>query len=109
MMYFIATRLAEDPRTESGQKRYANLINAVQALGPWSDRMDRVWLVESQLSASRIRTLLKPHLGNGERIFVGQFTQNWAGFNMGKTFPDWIGRRDFDVPKAPSRSKKNKK
>lgn len=109
MMYFIATRLAEDPRTESGKARYANLINAIQALGPWSDRLDGVWLVESKLSASKIRTLLKPHLRGNERVFVGQFTNNWAGFNMGQTFPEWIGRRDFDVPKTASRSRKSKK
>ena len=109
MMYFVATRLAVDPRSEQGKARYAGLVNAIQALGPWSDRMDRVWLVESKLSASRIRTLLKPHVANNERIFVGQFSNNWAGYNMGQGFPDWIGRRDFDVPKAPSRSKRQKK
>lgn len=109
MMYFIATRLAQDPSSEAGQKRYATLINAIQALGPWSDRLDRAWLVESKLSASRIRTLLKPHLGKNERVFVGQFSQNWAGYNMGNGFPEWIGRRDFDVPKAAGRSGKSKK
>lgn len=109
MMYFVAARLAEDPRSESGKVRYANFVNAIQALGPWSDRMDRVWLVESKLSASRIRSLLKPHVGKNERLFVGQFSNNWAGYNMGQAFPEWIGRRDFDVPKAPSRSKKSKK
>lgn len=108
MMYFVAARLVEDPRSERGQVRYANFLNAIQGLGAWSDRMGNVWLVESKLSASRIRSLLKPHLATNERLFVGQFTKNWAGYNMGETFPEWIGRRDFDVPKAPSRSRKPK-
>lgn len=98
MMYFIAARLEDDVRTESGKQRYENLINAITSLGPWSDRLGNVWLVESKLSASRIRTLLKPHVGAEERIFVGQFSQNWAGFNMGANFPEWIKRRDFSTP-----------
>lgn len=100
MMYFIAARLDEDIRTDAGKQRYENLINAVTSLGPWSDRLGNVWLVESKLSASRIRTLLKPHVGETDRIFVGQFSQNWAGFNMGANFPDWIKRRDFTTPGA---------
>ena len=98
MMYFIATKLEEDPTTEEGKVKYEDFINAVTSLGAWSDRLGQTWLVESKLSASRIRSLLKPHLSNKERVFVGQFSQNWAGFNMGPNFPKWIKRRDFDIP-----------
>ncbi len=102
MMYVIATRLSEDTKSEAGKERYADLINAVTALGPWSDRLGNTWLVESKLPANRIRTLLKPHLHEGDRIFVAQFTGNWAGYNMGRTFPDWIKRRDFSTPGGPA-------
>ncbi|MCA9567590.1 MAG: hypothetical protein KC656_07095 [Myxococcales bacterium] len=98
MMYFISTRLSMDPRSEEGKARYENLLNALTSLGPWSDRLDNTWLVESKLSASRIRTLLKPHLLEGDRVFVGQFTENWAGYNMGSSFPEWAKRRDFSTP-----------
>ena len=52
--------------------------------------------LESRLGAGQIRTLLKAHLEPGDRVFVGQFTQNWAGFNMG--FPEWAQRRSFERP-----------
>lgn len=97
MMYFIATRLQADPKG-AGKAQYENLTNAISALGPSSDRLDRCWLVESKLSAGRIRSLLKPHLLDGDRVFVGQFTGNWAGFAMGPKFPEWIKRRDFSTP-----------
>jgi hypothetical protein len=101
-MYFISTRLSADPNTEEGQKTYANFITAVTSLGPWSNRLDNTWLVESKLPAGRIRTLLKPHMQPGDRIFVGQFTTNWAGFNMGQNFPEWAKRREFGTPGQPS-------
>lgn len=91
MMYFVATKLSA-PLDDSA---YEGLNLAVKALGPWSDRLDQTWLVESALGAGQIRTLLKPHLQDGDRVFVGEFTQNWAGFNMGRTFPDWMKRRTF--------------
>jgi hypothetical protein len=97
MMYFIATKLAADPKAD-GKLQYEALTNAITALGPWSDRLDKCWIVESKLPADRIRTLLKPHLLKDDRLFVGQFTGNWAGFNMGPKFPEWIKRRDFTTP-----------
>ena len=98
MVYVVATRLAQDPKTDPGKAAYANLLNAITALGPWSDRLGEAWIVESKLSASRIRDLLKPHLKAGDRLFVGQCTPNWASFAMGPQFPAWIRRRDFSGP-----------
>ena len=98
MVYVIATRLGQDHRTEAGKATYGNFVNAVTALGPWSDRLGDAWIVESKLSASRIRDLLKPHVKESDRLFVGQLTQNWASFAMGPQFPAWIRRRDFSGP-----------
>lgn len=91
-MYFVALTL-KGPESD-----YVNLRNAIEALGPWSNRMPACWLVESRLSARKIRDLLKPHLGPGDRLFVGQFGHNWAGTQMGAGFPEWMGRRAFEVP-----------
>jgi hypothetical protein len=98
MVYVVSSRLSQDLRTESGKATYANFVNAVTALGPWSDRMADTWIVETKLSASRIRDLLKPHLKANDRLFVAQITQNWASFAMGPQFPAWIRRRDFTGP-----------
>lgn len=97
-MYFVAMRL-QGPRED-----YKNLENALKALGPWSNRLEGTWLVESRLSSRTVRDLLKPHLKPGDRLFVGQFTQNWAGTNMGDGFPDWMKRRDLgSAPEAGKR------
>lgn len=91
-MYFVAFHLT------GAEADYENLRNALKALGPWSNRLPNTWLVESKLSARRVRDLLKPHLKDGDRLFVGQFAgQNWAGTGMGAGFPEWLGRRSFDT------------
>ena len=92
-MYFIAMHLT------ASDESYENLRNAMKALGAWSNRLPNCWIVESKLSARRIRDLLKPHLKDTDRLFVGQFVnQNWAGTGMGSGFPEWLNRRSFDAP-----------
>lgn len=96
MMYFIALKLTQPADSPA----YEGLTLAIKSLGPWSDRLGATWLVESKLGAGQIRTLLKAHLQDGDRVFVGQFTQNWAGYNMGQGFPEWTKRRNFERPTA---------
>ena len=90
-MYFIALQLRGQP------DQYVALENAIKALGAWSNRLPGCWLVQSRLSARRIRDLLKPHLQATDRIFVGQFSRNWAGSGMGTGFPEWLNRRAFSL------------
>jgi hypothetical protein len=92
-MYMIALGLS------GKHEEYGALETAIKALGPWSNRMPETWIVETRISAKRIRDLLKVHLEPGDRLFVGQFTKNWAGTNMGPSFPEWMGRRTFDDTK----------
>lgn len=92
MMYFVALKLSKP----ADSPEYEGLQLAIKALGPWSDRLGDTWLVESRLGAGQIRTLLKAHMLDGDRLFVGQFTQNWAGYNMGRGFPEWAQRRTFE-------------
>ena len=94
-MYMIAFKL------NGPDGAYENLETAIKALGPWSNRLADCWIVESRFNARRIRDLMKPHLNleAGDRVFVAQFNENWAGSNMGQNFPEWIKRRDF----APTR------
>lgn len=94
-MYFIALRL------QKPWEEYENLENAIKALGPWSNRLETTWLVESRLSSRTIRDLLKPHIQPGDRLFVGQFARNWAGTGMGEGFPEWLKRRTFDLSRSP--------
>lgn len=88
-MYFISFRL------KSALTEYPDLERAMKALGSWSNRFETNWFVESKLSARALRDLLKPHLKDGDRLFVGQFNQNWAANNMGDGFAEWMKRRDF--------------
>ncbi len=93
-MYFIALKLTQS----IDAKEYEGLVLAIKSLGPWSDRLGDTFLVESRLGAGQIRTLLKAHTLEGDRVFVGQFNQNWAGYNMGQGFPEWAKRRNFERP-----------
>lgn len=89
-MYFVALHL------QGPAEQYESLFNAIKALGNWSNRIPDCWFLESRASARRIRDTLKPHLKPGDRLFVGQFNQNWAGTGMGEGFPDWMKRRSFE-------------
>jgi hypothetical protein len=89
-MYFISLGL------QAPESDYPNLRNALEALGPWSNRMPNLWMVESRLSSRKIRDLLKPHLRPNDRLMVAQITRNWAGTGMGDGFPEWMSRRTFD-------------
>lgn len=88
MMYFIALQLAEDLDGRD------DLRTTLQRFGPWSNRLGDTWLVESTFSARTIRDRVKAHLQPGERVFVGEFNTNWAGYGMGSSFPDWMKRRE---------------
>lgn len=87
MMYFVAMQL-EAPLAERDALRAT-----LEGFGPWSNRLGDTWLVESTFSASTLRDRLKAQLRPGERVFVGEFNTNWAGWGMGPTFPEWMKRR----------------
>jgi hypothetical protein len=89
MMYFVALQL----EGKVDEASYASLKRQLETLGPWSNRFPDCWLVETNFSARRIRDLVKPHLKANDRVFVGEFNTNWAGFGMGPNFPDWMKRR----------------
>ena len=89
MMYFVAMQLNGSLEDE----KYLDLKNQLEALGPWSNRLGPTWLIESSFSARRLRDLLKPHVHTNDRVFVGEFNTNWAGYGMGNSFPDWMARR----------------
>lgn len=87
MMYFVALKLRK-PLSE-----YHGLQATLKSVGPWSNRMQLTWFIESHLSARRLRDQLKPHMLPGDKLFVAEFNNNWAGAGMGPTFPEWMGRR----------------
>ena len=99
MMYFINLTLST-----GNEDDYKPLIEAIKALGPWSNRLQNTFFVECPLSSTQIRDLLKPHLKPADRLFVGEFIRNWAATNMGQGFPEWVQRRNFRELAAPASS-----
>jgi hypothetical protein len=91
-MYVVALHLTGEPAS------YQALNDALQKLGDWSNRLPGAWLVQSNRSARELRDALKPHVQANDRLFVAQFSRNWAATNMGPGFAEWIGRRTFDAP-----------
>lgn len=99
MMYFVSVSLS------GTDDQYKNFVQTVQTLGNYSNRLKNTWLLECSLTAAQIRDVLRPHLLPGDRIFVGELIQNWAGANMGTEFPAWMSRRQFRaVVPAPAPS-----
>jgi len=95
MMYLVVLELNGRPRGE-----YPALERAIKASGDWSNRSRDAWLVQSELSASKIRDELKPHIVAGkDKLFVARIGKNWSGAHMGDGFQEWMNRRDFDPPK----------
>ena len=94
MMYLIVLELNARPADQ-----YPDLERAIKFLGNYSNRLRGAWLVQSRLNASQLRDLLKPHLGDGDKVFVSRMTTNWAGYNMGQGFPEWLKRQSFELPK----------
>ena len=93
MMYIILTELTARPADQ-----YAELERAIKALGDWSSRVPGQWLVQSRFPPTQIRDLLKPHIGTGDKLFVGRMAGSWAATNMGQGFPEWMARRNFEAP-----------
>jgi hypothetical protein len=32
---------------------------------------------------------------DGDKLFVGRVSRNWAGRGLGNGFPEWLNRREF--------------
>ena len=93
-MYVVGLGLTGTP------DEYEALYATLKALGPWSNRIPNAWLVESRLTARRIRDLIKPSLKPADRVFIGRFDSGWSATNMGDGFGEWMGRRSFSTDKA---------
>lgn len=81
---------------QAGQ--YADFDKNLRALGNWAELGQGGLLLEAdRLTAAQIRDLLRPHLPDGDKMFVARISKNWAGMRMPASFPDWMGRRNFDA------------
>lgn len=92
MMYLIVLELRSEDVVVAER-----LGAAIKTLGDWSNRLDGMWLLQPNrpLSASQIRDHLKQFLGDEDSMFVARISRNWAGRNIGRGFPEWMGRREF--------------
>lgn len=88
MMYALSFVLRNGTPEE-----YPAMIKALEALGPWSDRLKPTWLLETDKSSRQVRDLLQPHLCPGDRVLVAEITKNWAAAGMGAGFGEWMHRR----------------
>jgi hypothetical protein len=95
MMYFVGLQLT------GAEAEYEALYATLRSLGPWSNRLNATWIVESTLTARRIRDLVKPSLKPADRLLIGRFDKSWSATNMGEGFAEWMERRDFGAPPPP--------
>ena len=92
MMFMIALDLRSN---DSAVKE--KLEAEIKGLGNWSNRLGDTWLLQTNNNARQVRDLLKQHVPERsvDKVYVARNSRNWAGFNMGTGFPEWIGRQDF--------------
>jgi hypothetical protein len=74
---------------------------ALKVMGSWSNRLPGAWVLETALSARQVRDRLGPHMKPEDRLFVARISRAWAARNLGKGFPEWMGRRNTLDP-APA-------
>ena len=69
---------------------YNKLIEAIKKTGTWWHQLDSTWIVESNLSAEKIRDILIQYLDRNDKILVAKLSGEsaWAGFD--KTGSDWL-------------------
>ena len=68
----------------------------LKSLGNWSNRIPGAWLLESPLGPRKVRDMLGEKMKDGDKLFVGRVSRNWAGRGLGNGFPEWLTRREFD-------------
>lgn len=63
---------------------YPGLIRAIKKQGAWWHHLDSFWLVNSDLSPSDMRDVLKPFLDSNDELLVIDVTgraRAWRGFS----------------------------
>jgi hypothetical protein len=68
---------------KSGQD-YGELIDTLKGFGTYWHHLDSTWIIESDLSHTEIRDLLKAHIDANDELLVVNITDDaaaWAGFN----------------------------
>lgn len=61
-------------------REYDDLFLAIKGCGNWRHYLDSTWIVESNLNARGIYSLLRPHLYNDDIILVIGVTQEYDGW-----------------------------
>ena len=83
---------------KSPGKLYSSLYEEIKHLGEWRHPMESMWIVHTSddISAVRIREMLKKHMDSGDLVFVANITSvEYAGW-LANSFWEWFKKASND-------------
>jgi hypothetical protein len=69
---------------------YAELFDAIKALGPSWHCLESVWLVRTSMESGQVRDALKLHVDTNDSLLVMVLGRNWATAGLPKNCTDWL-------------------
>ena len=71
-------------------KKYAELHEAIKALGSWWHCVESTWIIKSDLSLVQIRDALKRHVDSNDKLLVLGRSGAGAWVGLDKNCSDWL-------------------
>ncbi|KIP93520.1 hypothetical protein [Pseudomonas fluorescens] len=71
-------------------KNYAELHEAIKALGSWWHCVESTWIVKSNLTLVQIRDALNTHVDSNDKLLVLGLSGAAAWVGLDKNCSDWL-------------------
>jgi len=69
---------------------YAELFEAIKAIGLWWHCLESVWIVVTDLTSAQVRDRLTPHIDTNDKLAVFKLAGDWATQGLDKDRNDWL-------------------
>jgi len=74
---------------KTGQK-YANLIEAIKASGPWCHPTESTWIVISNSTTAAVRDYLMQKIDSNDELLVVKLQGDWGSAGLSQQVNDWL-------------------
>lgn len=85
----MATHVVSYDLSDPG-RNYKKVIEAIKAFPGRCHALESVWIIDSTLTAAKIRDQLKSAFDKNDKLMVATMSGNWATLNVGKEQTDWL-------------------
>ena len=77
-------------------ENYELIIGAIKEnFSRWCHIEKSVWLIDTELTVTAVRDLLRQSLTSGDLLFVARLKGGWASWNFGAKRNQWMKARTF--------------